>query len=157
MPGVAGLRQIADTFNGRGHPDSVPRRSHRARGCTAVEKALTDGGHPATVPFTPGRVDTRQELTDIERFTWLKPVVDGFRNYVADGYAPITSSRVSLEELFLDKAYLLSLTDPEWVALVGCLRALGANHDGSKHGIFTDRFGVLSNDFFVSLPSVDLV
>lgn len=124
-------------------------------GCAAVEKALADGGHPATVPFTPGRVDTRQELTNIEMFTWLKSVVDGFRNYVADDYAPITSGRVSPEELFLDKAYLLSLA-PEWVALVGGLRARGANHDGSKHGLFTDRVGVLSNNFFVNPTSVDL-
>ena len=97
----------------------------------------------------------RQELTNIEMFTWLKSVVDGFRNYVADDYAPITSGRVSPEELFLDKAYLLSLA-PEWVALVGGLRARGANHDGSKHGLFTDRVGVLSNDFFVNPTSVDL-
>lgn len=124
-------------------------------GCAAIEKALADGGHPATVPFTPGRVDTRQELINIEMFTWLKPVVDGFRNYVADDYAPITSGRVSPEELFLDKAYLLSLA-PEWVALVGGLRARGANHDGSKHGLFTDRVGVLSNNFFVNPTSVDL-
>lgn len=157
VPVVAALQQVADAFNER----QVGKRVSLADlivlgGCAAVEKALADGGHPATVPFTPGRVDTRQDLTDIEMFTWLKPVVDGFRNYVADDYAPITSGRVSPEELFLDKAYLLSLTAPEWVALVGGLRALGANHDGSKHGIFTDRVGVLSNDFFVSLTSVDL-
>ncbi len=157
VPVVAALQQVADAFNER----QVGKRVSLADlivlgGCAAVEKALADGGHPATVPFTPGRVDTRQELTDIEMFTWLKPVVDGFRNYVADDYAPITSGRVSPEELFLDKAYLLSLTAPEWVALVGGLRALGANHDGSKQGIFTDRVGVLSNDFFVSLTSVDL-
>ena len=157
VPVVAALQQVADAFNER----QVGKRVSLADlivlgGCAAVEKALADGGHPATVPFTPGRVDTRQELTDIEMFTWLKPVVDGFRNYVADDYAPITSGRVSPEELFLDKAYLLSLPAPEWVALVGGLRALGANHDGSKHGIFTDRVGVLSNDFFVSLTSVDL-
>ena len=157
VPVVTALQQVADAFNER----QVGKRVSLADlivlgGCAAVERALADGGHPATVPFPPGRVDTRQDLTDIEMFTWLKPVVDGFRNYVADNYAPITSGRVSPEELFLDKAYLLSLTAPEWVALVGGLRALGANHDGSKHGIFTDRVGGLSNDFFVSLTSVDL-
>ena len=157
VPVVAALRPIADAFNGRGGAKKVSLADLIVLGgCAAVEKALADGGHAVEVPFTPGRVDTRQELTDIEMFTWLKPVVDGFRNYVADDYAPITSGRVSPEELFLDKAYLLSLNAPEWVALVGGLRALGANHDGSKHGIFTDRVGVLSNDFFVNLTSVDL-
>ncbi len=157
VPVVAALRQVADAFNGRGSGKRVSLADLIVLGgCVAVEKALADGGHHLAVPFTPGRVDTRQDLTDIEMFTWLKPVVDGFRNYVADDYATVTSGRVSPEELFLDKAYLLSLTAPEWVALVGGLRALGTNHDGSKHGIFTDRVGVLSNDFFVNLTSVDL-
>jgi catalase-peroxidase len=157
VPVVAALRQVAEAFNGRGGGKRVSLADLIVLGgCVAVEKALADGGHAVAVPFTPGRVDTRQDLTDIEMFTWLKPVVDGFRNYVADDYASITSGRVSPEELFLDKAYLLSLTAPEWVALVGGLRALGANHDGSKHGLFTDRVGVLSNDFFVNLTSVDL-
>lgn len=88
-------------------------------------------------------------------FTWLKSVVDGFRNYVADDYAPITSGRVSPEELFLDKATHSGARDRRY-ALVGGLRARGANHDGSKHGLFTDRVGVLSNDFFVNPTSVDL-
>ncbi|WP_170867481.1 MULTISPECIES: catalase/peroxidase HPI [unclassified Methylobacterium] len=157
VPVVAALRQVADAFNGRGGGRRVSLADLIVLGgCAAVEKALADAGHAIAVPFTPGRVDTRQDLTDIEMFTWLKPVVDGFRNYVADDYAAVTSGRVSPEELFLDKAYLLSLTAPEWVALVGGLRALGANHDGSPHGIFTDRVGVLSNDFFVNLTSVDL-
>ncbi|KQT07315.1 hydroperoxidase [Methylobacterium sp. Leaf399] len=157
VPVVAALRQVAEAFNGK----SAGKRVSLADlivlgGCAAVEKALADGGHAATVPFTPGRVDTTQDRTDIEMFEWLKPVVDGFRNFVADDFAAITAGRVSPEELFLDKAYLLTLTAPEWVALVGGLRALGANHDGSKHGQFTDRVGVLSNDFFVNLTSVDL-
>ncbi|MCJ2040869.1 catalase/peroxidase HPI [Methylobacterium sp. E-025] len=157
VPVVAALRQVADAFNGRGGGRRVSLADLIVLGgCVAIEKALADAGHAIAVPFTPGRVDTRQDLTDIEMFTWLKPVVDGFRNYVADDFAAVTSGRVSPEELFLDKAYLLSLTAPEWVALVGGLRALGANHDGSKHGIFTDRVGVLSNDFFVNLTSVDL-
>ena len=156
VPVVTALRQIADAFNGRQAGKRVSLADLIVLGgCTAVEKALADGGHPATVPFTPGRVDTRQELTDIEMFEWLKPVVDGFRNYVAEDFAAV-APRVSPEEFFLDKAYLLSLTAPEWVALVGGLRALGANHDDSRHGIFTDRVGVLSNDFFANLTSVDL-
>ncbi len=157
LPVVAALRQVADAFNGAQGGKRVSLADLIVLGgCAAVEKALADGGHAITVPFTPGRVDTRQDLTDIEMFQWLKPVVDGFRNYVADDFAAITAARVSPEELFLDRAYLYSLTAPEWVALVGGLRALGANHDGSTHGIFTDRVGVLSNDFFTNLTSVDL-
>jgi catalase-peroxidase len=87
-------------------------------------------------------------------FSWLKPVVDGFRNCVDDQFAGIAEG-VAPEEMFLDKAQLLALTAPEWVALVGGLRAMGANHDGSANGIFTDRVGVLTNDFFTVLTSMD--
>jgi catalase-peroxidase len=125
-------------------------------GCAAVEKAANDAGVEASVPFTPGRVDTTQELTDIEMFEWLKPVVDGFRNYVGDNFREI-SQGVAPEELFLDKANLLTLTAPEWVALTGGLRALNINHDGSKSGVFTANVGVLTNDFFVHLTDTDLV
>jgi len=97
---------------------------------------------------------TRYKLTDIEMFTWLKPVIDGFRNYVDDQYGQIAQG-VSPEEMFLDKAQLLALTAPEWVALVGGLRVMGANHDGSSHGVFTDRVGALSNDFFTVLTSME--
>jgi catalase-peroxidase len=123
-------------------------------GCAAVEKAASDAGVQVSVPFTPGRRDTTQELTDIKMFDWLKPVVDGFRNYVDDQFAEIAQG-VSPEEMFLDKAQLLALTAPEWVALVGGLRAMGANYDGSANGIFTDRVGVLTNDFFTVLTSMD--
>ncbi len=125
-------------------------------GCAALEKAASDAGVQIAVPFTPGRRDTTQELTDIEMFTWLKPVVDGFRNYVDERFGEIAQG-VSPEELFLDKAQLLALTVPEWVALVGGLRAMGSNHDGSSTGIFTTRVGVLSNDFFTTLTNTDLV
>ena len=123
-------------------------------GCAALEKAAADAGMPTTVPFTPGRRDTTQELTDLEMFTWLKPVADGFRNYLDADFSKI-AARVAPEELFLDKAQLLNLTTPEWVALTGGLRAMNANHDGSDHGIFTDRVGVLTNDFFSVLTSTD--
>ena len=123
-------------------------------GCAAIEKAAADAGIEVSVPFTVGRRDTTQELTDTEMFTWLKPVVDGFRNYVDEQYGQIAPD-VSPEALFLDRAQLLALTAPEWVALVGGLRVLGANHDGSSNGVFTDRVGVLSNDFFTVLTSMD--
>ncbi|MGB3612613.1 MAG: peroxidase family protein, partial [Elainellaceae cyanobacterium] len=120
-------------------------------GGAAVEKAARDAGVEVTVPFTPGRMDTTQELTDVESFDWLKPVSDGFRNYhnSAVGY------RVQPERIFLDRAQLLTLTAPEWTALVGGMRALDQNWDHSKHGIFTDRPGVLTNDFFRVLTSMD--
>ncbi len=120
-------------------------------GCAAVEKAAQDAGLSIAVPFTPGRMDTTQELTDVESFEWLKPVSDGFRNYhnEAVGY------KVKAERIFLDRAQLLTLTAPEWTVLVGGLRALAQNYNHSKHGIFTDRPGVLTNDFFRVLTSMD--
>ena len=120
-------------------------------GCAAVENAAKDAGVRVEVPFTPGRMDTTQELTDVESFEWLKPVSDGFRNYhnEAVGY------KVKAERIFLDRAQLLTLTAPEWTVLVGGLRALDQNWDSSKHGIFTDRPGVLTNDFFRVLTSMD--
>ena len=123
-------------------------------GCAAVETAAADAGVTTTVPFTAGRRDTTQALTDIEMFNWLRPVADGFRNYLDPRFGEIAEG-VSPEEMFLDKARLLSLTAPEWVALVGGLRAMNANHDASAHGIFTTRPGVLTNDFFTVLTSMD--
>jgi catalase-peroxidase len=119
-------------------------------GCVAVEKAAKDSGMPVTVPFTPGRMDTTQELTDIEQFGWLRPVSDGFRNYHESAF-----DHVSPEQFFLDRAALMTLTAPEWTVLVGGLRVLDTNGDGSRHGVFTDRPGVLTNDFFVNLCSMD--
>ncbi|MGT2486650.1 hypothetical protein ACU4GA_13105 [Methylobacterium oryzae CBMB20] len=101
-------------------------------------------------------MDTTQALTDVEMFEWLRPVVDGFRNYVDDGFGQMTRS-VSPEEMFLDKANLLTLTAPEWTVLTGGLRALNANHDRSNRGVLTDRVGVLTTDFFRNLTDVDLV
>ena len=156
VPVVAALRTLMAEFNGQqtgGKKVSLADLIVLG-GCAALEKAAADAGIPTKVSFTPGRRDTTQEFTDIEMFTWLKPVADGFRNYLDVGFAEI-SPGVAPEELFLDKAQLLSLTAPEWVALVGGLRAMNANHDGSAHGIFTDRVGVLTNDFFTVLTSMD--
>jgi catalase-peroxidase len=114
-------------------------------GSAAVEKAAKDAGVAVTVPFAPGRTDASQESTDVESFAVLEPRADGLRNYVRAG------EKAPLEQLLVERAYLLDLTAPELTALVGGLRALGANHGGSKHGVFTDKPGVLTNDFFVNL------
>ncbi|MBE7212869.1 MAG: catalase/peroxidase HPI, partial [Gluconacetobacter diazotrophicus] len=155
-PVVAKLQELADAFNAK--QENGVRVSLAdlivLGGSVALERAAAEGGLPTAVPFTPGRRDTTQELTDIEMFGWLKPVADGFRNYLDERYDEI-AGRISPEQMFLDKALLLSLTAPEWVALVGGLRAMNANHDGSRHGIFTDRVGVLSTDFFTVLTSMD--
>ena len=156
VPVVAALRPVREEFNGRqtGGKQVSLADLIVLGGCAALEKAAADAGVAIAVPFTPGRRDTTQDLTDIEMFTWLKPVADGFRNYLDEGFAEI-SQGVAPEEMFLDKAQLLSLTAPEWVALVGGLRAMNANYDGSAHGVFTDRVGVLTNDFFNVLTSMD--
>jgi catalase-peroxidase len=112
-------------------------------GCAGVEQAARNAGHAVTVPFTPGRADASQDQTDVESFAVLEPVVDGFRNYQKTRYS------VSPEELLVDRAQLLTLTAPEMTVLVGGLRVLGVG--GSKHGVFTDRPGALTNDFFVNL------
>ncbi len=114
-------------------------------GNAGVEAAAKAAGHPVEVPFTPGRTDATAEQTDAESFAVLEPVADGFRNYRKKAF------RVSPEEMLLDKAQLLTLSAPEMTVLVGGLRVLGANHGGSKHGVFTQRPGQLTNDFFVHL------
>ena len=114
-------------------------------GSAAVEQAARNAGVEVTVPFTPGRTDASQEQTDVESFAVLEPRADGFRNYRRDG------DRLPAEVRLLDRANLLTLTAPEMAVLVGGLRVLGANHGGSQVGVFTDRPGTLSNDFFVNL------
>jgi catalase-peroxidase len=114
-------------------------------GAAAVEKAAKDAGVEVEVPFTPGRVDATEEHTDVESFAALEPVADGFRNYLGKG------NRLPAEYLLLDRANLLTLSAPEMTVLVGGLRVLGANQGGTAHGVFTDRPGVLTNDFFVNL------
>jgi catalase-peroxidase len=114
-------------------------------GCAAVEKAAKDAGHDVKVPFTPGRMDASQEHTDVDSFAPLEPVADGFRNYLSGEQLMLP------EEALVDRAQLLTLAAPEMTVLVGGLRVLGANAGQSKHGVFTKRPGLLTNDFFVNL------
>lgn len=117
-------------------------------GTAAVEKAAHDAGVKVTVPFAPGRGDATQEMTDVKSFEFLKPVHDGFRNWQEANYIP------QPEELLLDRAQLMGLSAPEMTVLIGGMRVLGTNHGGTQHGVFTDRVGVLSNDFFVNLTDM---
>jgi catalase-peroxidase len=114
-------------------------------GCAGIEKAARDAGHTITVPFSPGRMDASQEQTDVESTGYLEPLADGFRNYRKSKVA------ASTEELLIDKAQLLTLTAPELAVLIGGMRVLDTNFDGSQHGVFTARPGQLTNDFFVNL------
>ena len=118
-------------------------------GCTAVEEAAKQAGHTVKVPFTPGRTDATQEMTDVESFAVLEPAADGFRNFIKK-----ENTRSAAEQL-IDRAHLLTLTAPEMTVLVGGLRALNANAGNSQLGVFTDRPGVLTNDFFVNLLDMD--
>ncbi|HKL14627.1 MAG TPA: peroxidase family protein, partial [Balneolaceae bacterium] len=114
-------------------------------GCSAIEKAAEKAGHDITVPFTPGRADATAEQTDEESFGWLRPHADGFRNYFN------TISDATEEEMLVDRSQLMSLTAPEMTVLLGGMRVLDTNWDGSKHGVFTDKPGTLTNDFFLNL------
>ncbi|MDR7096923.1 catalase/peroxidase HPI [Hydrogenophaga laconesensis] len=120
-------------------------------GVVGVEQGAKAAGVAVDLPFTPGRVDARQDQTDVESFAVMEPEADGFRNYKAG------KSAASTEALLVDKAQLLTLTAPEMTALVGGLRVLGANADGTRHGVFTDKVGALTNDFFVNLLSMGTV
>jgi catalase-peroxidase len=117
-------------------------------GNVGVEHAAKAAGHDVSVPFAPGRGDASQKETDVESFSVLEPIHDGFRNWLKKDYA------VSAEELLLDRAQLMGLTAPEMTVLVGGMRAIGANHGGSKHGVLTDRPGALTTDFFVNLTDM---
>ena len=114
-------------------------------GCAAIEKAAKDAGYDVTVPFTPGRGDASQEQTDVEAMWHLEPQADGWRNYKKKHHS------TPAEELLVDKAQQLTLSAPEMTVLVGGMRVLGTNYDGSQHGVFTDKPGVLTNDFFTNL------
>jgi catalase-peroxidase len=120
-------------------------------GCAAVEQAASDAGVNVSVPFTPGRMDATQEDTDVESFAPLEPRADGFRNYLSG------RQWMQPEEALIDRADLLTLTVPEMTVLLGGLRVLGANAGGTKHGVFTDRVGTLTNDFFVNLMDMTYV
>ncbi len=111
-------------------------------GCVAVEKAAKDAGVDAVVPFTPGRTDATQEKTDVESFIWMEPPADGFRNYYN------ATHNTTAEEMLVDKSQLLALTPPEMTVLLGGMRVLDTNYNGSKHGVFTNNPGELNNDFF---------
>jgi len=117
-------------------------------GSAAVEQAAHDAGVEVKVPFNPGRGDATEEMTDAESFDVLEPIHDGYRNWLKKDYA------VQPEELLLDKTQLMGLTAPEMTALVGGMRVLSTNHGGTKHGVFTDKPGVLSTDFFVNLTDM---
>ncbi|MCE2468971.1 MAG: catalase/peroxidase HPI [Dehalococcoidia bacterium] len=145
------LEQIQAEFNGA---QSGGKRVSLAdlivlAGCSGVEQAARNGGHDVQVPFTPGRTDASEEWTDEESFAVLEPKADGFRNYVQAGQAGRP------EELLVERAYMLTLTAPEMTALLGGLRVLNANTGQSQHGVFTDRPGALTNDFFVNLLDMD--
>ena len=118
-------------------------------GCAAVEKAAKDAGVSIDVPFTPGRTDATQDQTDVDSFAVLEPTADGFRNYLRPGHIATT------EQLLVEKATLLTLSAPEMTVLVGGMRVLDANYQGSKHGVFTSRPGVLTNDFFVNVLDIE--
>lgn len=141
------LEDIQNTFNGSQPSDKRVSMADLIvlGGCAAIEKAAEKAGHDVTVPFTPGRTDATQEQTDVESFEWLKPDADGFRNYYD------TNRNASAEELLVDRAQLLTLTVPEMTVLLGGMRVLDTNYDGSEHGVFTDKPGTLTNDFFLNL------
>ena len=118
-------------------------------GNVGVEQAARAAGFDVNVPFAPGRGDATQEMTDADSFAPLEPIHDGYRNWLKQDYAP------GAEELLLDRTQLMGLTAPEMTVLIGGMRVLGTNHGGTGHGVFTDREGVLSNDFFVNLTSME--
>ncbi|MHC5149559.1 catalase/peroxidase HPI [Stenotrophomonas rhizophila] len=142
---LAALEKIQAGFQGNGGGQVSLADLIVLAGNVGVEQAAKAGGHEVSVPFNPGRTDASQEQTDVASFAVLEPYADGFRNYVKGRYS------VPTEALLIDRAQLLTLTAPEMTALVGGLRVIGTNLGGSKEGVFTDRVGTLSNDFFVNL------
>ena len=142
---VSALEGIQQEFNGAGGTQVSLADLIVLGGCAAVEQAAKAGGRDVQVPFTPGRTDATQAQTDPESFAVLEPTADGFRNYLQKGHD------MASEHLLVDKAFMLNLSAPEMTVLVGGLRVLNANAGGSEHGVFTDRPGTLTNDFFVNL------
>jgi catalase-peroxidase len=140
------LEKIQNDFNSKSGDKKVSMADLIVlAGAAGVEKGAANAGYKVNVPFTPGRMDATQEQTDVESFGLLEPMADGFRNYLKTRYT------ISTEELLIDKAQLLKLTAPEMTVLVGGMRALNANYDGSNHGVFTSDKDGLTNDFFVNL------
>jgi catalase-peroxidase len=149
---LAALEKIRGEFNAAGGKKQISLADLIVLGgSAAVEKAAKDAGVTVTVPFTPGRTDATQEQTDAESFKYLQPAADGFRNYLAH------SLPRRAEHLLVDKADFLTLTAPEMTVLVGGMRALGANFDGSQLGVFTKTPGALTNDFFVNVLDIGTV
>ncbi|MFT7162663.1 MAG: catalase-peroxidase, partial [Bacteroidia bacterium] len=143
---LGALEKIQSDFNAKSGSKKVSMADLIVlAGAAGVEKSASNSGFTVKVPFTPGRMDATQEQTDVESFALLEPMADGFRNYLKTQYT------ISTEELLLDKAQLLSLTAPEMTVLVGGMRSLNANYNGSKHGIFSKSKDALTNDFFVNL------
>ena len=147
---IAKLTEIQSTFNGKGGAQVSLADLIVLGGSAAVEAAASAAGHDVSVPFTPGRTDADQESTDVESFSYLEPMADGFRNYVAKQGA------VPTEHMLIDKAFMLNLSAPEMTALVGGLRVLGNNVGTEGHGVFTDRPGQLTTDFFTNLLDMDV-
>ena len=146
------LEKLQEDFNSKSKTKKVSMADLIVLGgCAAVEQAAKDAGHNIKVPFTPGRMDASQEQTDVYGMAVLEPNADGFRNYLKTKY------EFSTEKLLVDKAQLLTLTAPEMTVLIGGLRVLDANYKGSKHGVFTDKPGTLTNDFFVNLLDMNTV
>jgi catalase-peroxidase len=146
---LTALEKVQEDFNKSGGKKKVSLADLIVLGgCAAVEESAKKAGHNVTVPFAPGRTDAAQEQTDVNTFDVLEPVGDGFRNYMRAG------DPLSPETRLLDRANLLKLTAPEMAVLVGGMRALDANHGQTKHGVFTDRPGTLTNDFFVNLLDI---
>jgi len=148
---LSALEGVQATFNSKGNKKVSLADLIVLAGSVGVEKAAKDAGHSVEVPFTPGRMDASAEQTDHEQQDVLEPQADGFRNYAGARYT------VSAEELLVDKAQLLGLTAPQMTVLVGGMRAMGANFDGSNHGVLTQNAGQLSNDFFVNLLDMGMV
>ncbi|UXI03600.1 catalase/peroxidase HPI [Photobacterium sp. TY1-4] len=153
------LRKVLSTYDGIQKDFNSAQSGNKAvsladlivlGGCAAIEKAAKDGGVQVDVPFSPGRTDATDEQTDVESFAVLEPLADGFRNYMQKAFT------VTAEEMLLDKAQLLTLTAPEMTVLIGGMRVLNANYDQSPHGVFTNKPGVLSNDFFVNLLDMNI-
>jgi catalase-peroxidase len=144
------LEAIQEEFNSAQTNGSKGKRVSLADlivlgGCAAVEEAAKKAGHEVKIPFSPGRTDASQEQTDVHSFAVMEPVADGFRNYLRSGQV------LSAEELLVDRAQLLTLTAPEMTVLIGGMRALNTNFGQAKHGVFTTRTAMLTNDFFVNL------